>query len=138
MGEDNLYFDRDGSLAKRQESLRLRRDNRSRLTWKGPSNFKGGVLERPEIEIEVSDFDRAVEFLERLGFEPVERMLKQRETWRVDQAEVTLDTLEFGSFVEIEADPPTARTIATRLGLDLDRGLRSSYRQLRRERDPSA
>jgi adenylate cyclase class 2 len=134
--EDNLYFDRDESLRDRNESLRLRRDSRNRITWKGPGSFKRSVLERPEIEVEVSDFDQTVELFERLGFEAVERLRKRRETWRLQGVEVALDTLDFGSFVEVEGSAEVARDVATKLGLDLSRSSSLSYRQIRRARDP--
>jgi adenylate cyclase, class 2 len=136
--EDNLYFDREGDLRDRQESLRLRRDNRNRLTWKGPGTFKRGVLARPELEIEVSDFDDTVELLDRLGFAPVERLAKHRETWRLADVEVALDKLDFGSFVELEGPSEAARGVANKLGLDLSRSNGLSYRQIRRARDPQA
>lgn len=134
--EDNLYFDREETLRDRNESLRLRRDNRNRITWKGPGRFKRNVVERPEIELEVSDFDQAVELLERLGFESVERLHKRRETWRVQGVEVALDALDFGSFVEVEGPADVARDVAAKLGLDLSRSSSLSYRQIRRARDP--
>jgi adenylate cyclase class 2 len=136
--EDNWYFDREGSLRDRQESLRLRRDIRNRVTWKGPGSFKGGVLTRPEIEIEVSDFDDTVELLDRLGFNPVERLAKHRETWQHGDVEVALDTLDFGTFVEMEGPADAARDTAMQLGLDPARSNGLSYRQIRRARDPQA
>jgi adenylate cyclase class 2 len=136
--EDNWYFDRDGNLRDRQESLRVRRDNRNRVTWKGPGTLKKGVLTRPEIEIEVSDFEGTVELLDRLGFIPVERLAKHRETWKHGEVEVALDSLDFGSFVEMEGPAEAARAVATQLGLDLARSSGLSYRQIRRARDPQA
>ena len=116
----------------------MRRDNRIRITWKGPGRFKRSVVERPEIEVEVSDFDQTVELFERLGYEPVERLRKHRETWRLHGVEVALDTLDFGSFVEVEGAADVARDVAAKLGLDLNLSSSLSYRQIRRARDPRA
>lgn len=132
--ERNVYFDRDGELRGRRESLRLRQDARARLTWKGPSTFDAGVLSRPEVEVEVSNFADTQTILRRLGFEPVEELAKHRETWRVDDVEVALDTLSFGRFVELEGDATRVSALARQLGLNPADGVPHSYRILREQR----
>lgn len=133
--EENVYLDRDGQLVARDESLRLRKDNRIRLTWKGPTVFHEGVVQRAEIEIDVSNFFETAQLLLRLGFEPSDHLEKLRETWRMPGVEIALDTVAFGKFVEIEGDPATAQALAQELGLDLTNALRSSYRRLQRQRE---
>jgi adenylate cyclase class 2 len=132
--ERNVYFDREGALRERWESLRLRQDRRARLTWKGPSRFQGGVLSRPEVEVEVSSFDDTAEILRRLGYGVAEELVKRRETWRLDAVVVALDTLDFGRFVELEGEADRARRVARQLGLDPADGLPWSYRLLRKKR----
>lgn len=132
--EDNQYFDRADELSARGESLRLRQDNRVRLTWKGSSRYEEGVVERPEIEIEVSSFADAAEILTRLGFTLTDRLAKRRETWRLPDVEVAIDTLSFGTFVEIEGPAAIAQATAWQLGLDYKQGIEQSYRGLRRRR----
>jgi predicted adenylyl cyclase CyaB len=95
-------------------------------------------LERPELEVEVSDFETMAQILERLGFRLADRMEKRRETWHVGPVIVALDELEFGSFVEIEGDPTATRALAEQLGLDLTQALPQSYRQLRKRRSPKS
>ncbi|HEX5417006.1 MAG TPA: class IV adenylate cyclase [Chloroflexota bacterium] len=136
--ETNLYLDRDGELRGRDESLRLRQDARVRVTWKGPSLAHDGVTERPEVEVVVSDFAVAQELFERLGYAVVDRVAKQRETWRLPDAEIALDTLAFGRFVEIEAPPAVAIRVARSLGLNPQDGITVSYRVLQQQRAPSA
>ncbi len=132
--EENAYFDRDGELKARDQSLRLRRDQRVRLTWKGPSDFRDGVVARPEVEITVSSFDDAVVILERLGFRPTERLEKHRETWRLLDVEVALDSFPFGHFVELEGARASIEEAAGELGLDARQGIGISYRKLSKER----
>jgi adenylate cyclase class 2 len=132
--EDNLYFKRRGKPPKRRESLRLRHDGRFRLTWKGPTRIDRHVTARPEIEIEVSDFNLTKELLTRLGFEQEDRLAKHRETWQLSGVQVMVDTLDFGTFVEIEGPPDLIRDVSAQLNLDLAAGLHQSYRQLRQER----
>src|SRR5690349_7945951 len=67
--ETNLRFDLpDHSFRSGGRVLRLRRDTESKLTYKGASQNKSGVLDRQEIEFIVSDFDKAKQFLEALGY----------------------------------------------------------------------
>ncbi len=134
--EENLYLDRGDELERRSESLRLRRDDRVRLTWKGPTAVRNGVVERNELEVAVSDFATTLHLLERLGFRPVDRLAKRRETWHLAGNEVTLDALDFGTFVEIEGEAEAIRAVAGQLGLDLARAIPLSYRRLQRARSP--
>ena len=136
--EMNYYFDREGGLKERRESLRLRQDSRVRLTWKGPSAARKGVVERDELEVELSDLAVAWQIFERLGYAVVDSLAKQRETWRLPDAEIALDTLAFGRFVEIEAAPRVAIRVAQSLGLDPQHGISVSYRALQSERSPHA
>lgn len=134
--EENLYLDRAGELGQKGESLRLRRDERVRATWKGSSRYENGVVERPEIEIGVSDLAKALALFTQLGYRVVDRLAKRRETWRTPNAEVTLDTLAFGCFIEIEGPAEVVSQLTQTLGLDASRGIPISYRQLQQERAP--
>src|SRR5512140_2604659 len=79
--EANLRFDTPGGdLTSGQRVLRLRRDERLRLTYKGPSDLGQGVNSRPEIEFEVSSFENAQAFLEALGYVVSVRYEKYRTT----------------------------------------------------------
>jgi len=132
--ESNLYFEQDGNLLRRGESLRLRRDQDARLTWKGPTDFRKGLVYREEIEVQVGDFDRARAILDRLGFEMTDRLSKRRETWNLPGAVVALDELAFGCFVEIEGDADCVHDVARRLDLNPADGIAQSYRWLQHER----
>jgi adenylate cyclase class 2 len=131
--ETNLYLDRDGQFARRDESLRLRQDARARVTWKGPSVVERGVTSRPEIEIVVDDFATTRQLLEHLGFVVVDQLAKHRETWRLAGIEVALDSLAFGCFVELEGKPDAVRQVAEQLDLDLSQVISYSYRRLQQQ-----
>ncbi|HUX87392.1 MAG TPA: class IV adenylate cyclase [Chloroflexota bacterium] len=134
--ETNVYFDRNHELRDGEQSLRLRQDGRNRLTWKGPTVFQAGVINRPEIEIMVSSFADATALLESIGFQEVERLIKRRETWRLSGIEIALDSLAFGKFVELEGPAEVIASTARAIGLDPRQGLSQSYRKLRRARSP--
>jgi adenylate cyclase class 2 len=82
--------------------LRLRQDTRVRLTYKDPGVIKSGALERFEAEVTVDDFDGMDIILRRLGFQPYIIYEKYRTTYRLGDAEIVLDEMPYGHFIEIE------------------------------------
>lgn len=106
--ERNLrYEDSGNSLTARGVLLRLRQDNRARLTLKMPGAARPGsdaILQRFEAEIAVSDFDTAALIFEKLGYHVQLLYEKYRSTWALGGTEVALDELPCGNFVEIEGE----------------------------------
>lgn len=90
-------------FAKTDEALRIRRIGEiSFLTYKGP---KIDMLSksRKEIEIEIKDTKSADEILTALGFTQVMTVIKNRDIFRLDNYEISLDTVKgLGDFLEIE------------------------------------
>lgn len=124
--ERNWRLDDDaGRLTQHGLVLRLRIDDAARLTFKAPSDLPEV---RQEIEFEVSDPDGARGLLGGLGYHPVWAYEKRRTVYHLAPAEVMMDELPFGAFVEIEAASLEAvRAVARRLGLDWERRLPASY-----------
>jgi len=124
--ETNLRFDLpDRRLQQTHRVLRLRQDHDSRLTFKAPGSDRE---HRHELEVAVDQADVMRQILEGLGFEIFFVYEKYRETFTVDGAEVMLDELPFGVFVEVEAgDLPGVRRTAERLGLAWEERLPLSY-----------
>lgn len=130
--EENLRFDTpEQRLARQGCLLRLRRDRRNLVTYKEPlaqrdPEFK--VLN--EYEVEVSDFEQTLLLFEKMGFAPSQRFEKYRETFLYQGAEILLDEVPFGTFMEIEGTRETIRTIVMDLGLDFNARLTSSYNDI--------
>jgi adenylate cyclase, class 2 len=127
--EVNLRFDTpDNELGKSLRVLRLRQDAIARLTYKGPASGLGGARLRQELEFEVSDFAVARAFLEALGYQVMMIYEKYRAAYDLDNVEVSLDELPYGTFVEIEGPDPVAIQAVTRqLGLDWGATIPASY-----------
>jgi len=127
--ELNLRFDTpDGQMTRAHQVLRLRRDRRSRLTYKGPSETQQGVRVRQEIEFSVSDFEAARAFLAALGYQVSMQYEKYRAEYELGGTHVTLDELPYGDFSEIEGpDPDTIQAVNRRLGLDWSARVSESY-----------
>ena len=130
--EYNLRFDNSQNSLKRQHKvLRLRKSDDIRLTFKGPGERIGGALARTEIELVVSDFDMAQQFLEGLGYHVSAVYEKYRAMYELDGALVTLDELPYGHFVEIEGENPEAIVeIAKKLNLKPEAAIPASYQGL--------
>jgi adenylate cyclase class 2 len=118
--EVNLVFDSsDGRISRGECLLRLRRIGDSRrLTFKGPPRFEGRIKHREELEVEVSDIDLVTAILQRLGYTPVLRYEKDRETWDAGGVTVTLDHTPMGDFVELEG--PSTRLVETAESIRID------------------
>ncbi len=131
--EVNLRFDdAEDGLRNAHRVLRLRQDDKARLTYKGPSTEKeGGILSRREIEFVVEDFEIAREFLEALGYKVVVFYEKFRATYELNDIHIMLDELPYGEFVEIEGENTEAiRKIANLLGLDWNAMVKAGYHAL--------
>ena len=127
--EENFRFNGPGKST-RNTTLRLRVLNggpHGVLTAKGPANFDAGVKSREETEIEVKDVHATLDMLEQLGFRVGWTYPKRRSLWMLDGVAVTLDTLDFGHFVELEGPATALPEMARSLGLDPERALRDSY-----------
>ncbi len=127
--EVNLRFDTpDFSLTSSGRLLRLRRDSRARVTYKGTGSVKGGARLRQELEFTVSDFEAARKLFEALGYQVYTMYEKFRTTYQLKDVEVVLDELPIGDFLEIEGpDSRSIREASSRLELYWDRRILESY-----------
>jgi adenylate cyclase class 2 len=99
--ENTLY--RGGRLDRGGCVLRLRRVNgRALLTFKQRFPSTSAIKHQLEEETEVADADTLEAILRALEFEPALVYEKRRTRWQVGKAEVALDELPFGLFMEIE------------------------------------
>jgi predicted adenylyl cyclase CyaB len=102
------------------------------LTVKGPAKYERRIKVREETEVLVSDALAMRDVLEALGHKVAVVYHKHRETWQLDGCHVTLDTLDFGFFSEVEGPVDVIEGVAGRLRLDGARALKSSYSELAR------
>ena len=130
--EMNTRFDRpDGAMKSAREVLRLRVDQGIRLTYKGPAREDAAVSVRTEIELKVDNVQAAEAFLTALGYFPVERYEKYRSTYQLPGAEIVLDELPYGTFLEIEGESEARiRELSDALGLNWDKRCKMSYLEL--------
>ena len=129
--ENNVrYENADETLTANGIAVRLREDSRVRLTYKGQGRASNGVISRIEEEVEVSDFETMNTILDYLGYHPAMRYEKYRTTYELDGAEIVLDEMPYGNFVEIEGDEASIEKLVQRLALDDAPRLGRSYTRL--------
>jgi adenylate cyclase class 2 len=118
--EDNWVLDDAArGLSAAGRLLRLRRfGGRAVLTLKGQARFSGGVKSRVELETEVGDAQEGLEIFAGLGFVPVRRYQKRRESYSLDRVIVALDETPMGAFVELEGQAEQLPAAAFALDLD--------------------
>ena len=129
--ERNLLLDTpDQQLRRAEQVLRLRQDNAVRLTFKNKPIPHREMKVREEIEVEVGDLETAVTLFNRLGYQPQLVYEKYRETYHLGTAEIVLDELPYGDFIEIEGAKADIKRVADGMGLDWNGRLAHNYLQL--------
>jgi adenylate cyclase class 2 len=127
--ETNLRFDdADNRLIEKKSLLRLRRDKKTILTYKSEPPFKNDQFKiLKELEVEVSDFATMKHILESLGFREEQVYEKWRETFRLNSANLCLDTMPYGDFLEIEGEMEDIKKLASQIGLKWKKRILLNY-----------
>lgn len=116
--EEN-YLHRGGKLDDRRAVLRLRKvGNTSLLTYKESIRNDTDVKHRIEFETEVSDVDAMEKIIGMLGYRLSIVYEKRRRTWHLGNAEIVLDELPFGLFMEIEGSRKAIAQVERLLGIE--------------------
>jgi adenylate cyclase class 2 len=127
--EDNLLFDdAAGTLQGRGFVLRLRETaGGGVLTFKGPREIREGIKSREERETPVGEPGEVRAILGHLGYRPLFRYQKYRETWTHRGQEIEVDETPIGSFLEIEGEPEGIHAVARDLGFERSDYVSDSY-----------
>ncbi|MCB9453454.1 MAG: class IV adenylate cyclase [Anaerolineaceae bacterium] len=121
------YENTENTLVSSGIVVRLRQDSRARLTYKDSGSVREGIISRFEAEVEVSDFDTMQTILGKLGYHPYMIYEKYRTTYELDEAEIVLDELPYGNFVEIEAPHEQIEHLIQQLALSDQPRMNASY-----------
>jgi adenylate cyclase class 2 len=128
MQETNRRFDDPAGRLRQSAGCCACTNHETCLTYKAPG---ADPEHRTEIEVGIDDAAAAQQILEGLGYQVVFVYEKYRETYALDDAEVMLDELPFGQFVEIEADDlGEVQRTAEALGLPWAEKLALTYLRL--------
>jgi adenylate cyclase class 2 len=127
--ETNLCFeDREHHLKANHQLLRLRQDKICRLTFKSkPPQRDSQCKIYREFEVEISDFKTMRAILTELGYHTAQIYEKWRQIFRWRDVELCLDTMPFGTFLEIEGPPESIRLAARQIGLPWKNRILENY-----------
>ena len=114
--------------------LRLRRvEGRATLTFKKRIPSSAEIKHQLEDETGIADPEAMDSILSALGFTPALVYEKRRQTWVLGKAEIVVDVLPFGLFMEIEGNVNAIKSVERKLGLKGLRAEHSTYPQLTRK-----
>ena len=127
--ETNIRFDdSDNSLIQKKSLLRLRQDTKTILTFKSEPPFKDDQFKiLRELEVEVSDFTTMKNILESLGFREEQVYEKWRETFILNSANLCLDTMPYGNFLEIEGQKEDIKELVSQIGFKWKKRILLNY-----------
>jgi adenylate cyclase class 2 len=130
--EDNRLFDDGaGRLRTSGSVLRLRVTPAGGiLTFKGPREVRDGIKSRVELETGVAEPNATLAILQRLGYRPVFRYQKYRESWSLGGQRIEVDETPIGTFLEIEGDVEGIHAVARELGYSRSDYMGESYVEL--------
>lgn len=91
-----------------------------RLSAKNNAEENGKLTDQQEIDVEIKDYDKAVQLLKSAGIVFNYYIESLRETWKLDGAEIYIDTWPgLEPRLEIESDSEEkVKTLADKLGFD--------------------
>jgi adenylate cyclase, class 2 len=128
--EENTLYGGVG-LEMSRSVLRLRRVGKGAiLTYKERLPKASSIKHQREDETRVDDPEAMDAILDALGFTPALVYEKRRQRWRLGKAEIVIDDLPFGLFMEIEASESDIKAIESKLGIKGLKAEHSTYPQL--------
>lgn len=97
------------------------RDEGDRIMLTYKNHHDNTLTGTEEINVEVSDYDNTIAILKACGLHAKSDEDSYRESWRLDDVEIDIDTWPWiPSYVEIEGpSPEKVQAVATRLGFDM-------------------
>lgn len=99
-----------------------------RLSAKTHASTKGAVNDQRETDVIVSDYDRTVQIFKLMNFTPDSYQESLRETWQLDDCEITIDTWpDLDPYCEIEApSEKKLKEVAEKIGFDWNKKIITS------------
>lgn len=103
-----------------------------RVSAKTTAKTGGNLTDQKEIDIVVSDYNKAIKIVEILGFTVTIYQETLRETWKYKNAEITIDTWPgLETYSEIEADSEIeVKHIAKEVGFNWNRRIITSVKEI--------
>ena len=130
--EYNICFENTAQdLQQTKSLLRLRKDNKTTLTYKTkPARNDVDFKILKELEVVISDFDTMAAILQALGYRRDQVYEKYRETFTLKSVKLCLDSMPYGNFLEIEGQKEDIRELARQLDMPWQCRILWNYRSM--------
>lgn len=116
--EENIIY-RGGVLDEKNAVLRVRKiGEKAILTYKQRIQNQSDIKRQIEHETTVENAEELEMIVENLGFQKKLIYEKRRKTWRLREAEIVLDELAFGLFMEIEGSVTAIKEVEMLLDIE--------------------
>ncbi len=121
----NFYVPLRDVEGKTSQRLRVRDEGTGEITLSYKWEENGAIDGQKEIELHVTSFNDAKEFVEGLGAHQKNYQEKKRETWKLDTVTIDIDEWPYVEpFVEIEgSSEKDVREVSEKLGFDYSEAL---------------
>lgn len=107
---------------------RIRTENGvTTLTVKVRKTQSNHYFKRDEYAVDISDEKTGLEIMKILGYSLVRTLRKNRKEWKFDKVILSLDTLYFGTFLEIEGEEKDIEQTISALVLEKEARITKSY-----------
>ena len=129
--EEIIFHPADGSWIGKRKFVRLRKTkNKVKLTYK--ENVAQTVDSAQEIELEVSDLDKCLQFFEKVGLRAMRRLEKYRHTLVLGEVTIDIDTWpKISTYVEIEGPSVEAlKNFCSKVGFDWEKRFDGDAREV--------
>lgn len=97
------------------------------LTVKIKPKKKSNYFERKEYSIKIMKTKDGINILKALGFDKVRIFKKTRQEWKFQDAELSLDKLYFGTFLEIEGSKKAIEDMVVKLNFQARQRITKAY-----------
>ncbi len=129
--EEIIFHPADKSWIGKRKFVRLRKTkNKIKLTYK--ENVEQTADSAREIEFEVPDWDKCVEFLSKLGLEPMRQLEKYRHTFVLGDVTIDIDTWpKIPAYAEIEGSSvESLKAVSEKLHMDWEKRFDGDAREV--------
>lgn len=136
--EKTIRFDTSNHLLEQNGLfLRVRNGFSNKITLKEKIGEDSVTRNRLETEIEVDDVDKVAYIFQKIGFNYTRVMEKYRMKWCLKEAEIVIDELPFGVFMEIEGNSDDIMSLLFFLNLSSEKVILETYWELNEKIDPN-
>lgn len=123
--ENKKLFDKDARLRLRKKIDIKTNKEETEISYKKPLTREGIKIEE-EYETQIGSFTEMENILANIGFTKVSSYERIRDTFKIENMKVTIDSFSFGDYLEIEGEINEIQRLADKLGFEMKENITKS------------